>query len=78
MSAIGYSRRGNAFNGKAILIGAHADFRPQDFRFPRTQSRHLSQAKWESRIQPLHSWAEIALYGTGIAVLVIATLSIVA
>jgi hypothetical protein len=78
MSAIGYSRRGNAYKGRAILIGAHADFRPQDFRFPRTQSRLLSETKWESRIRPLHSWAEIALYAAGIAVLVIATLSMVA
>jgi hypothetical protein len=76
MSAIGFSR--SAFGRKAIVIGAHADFRPQDFRFPRTQSRLLSEAKWESRIQPLHSWGEIALYGTGIAVLAIATLSMVA
>jgi hypothetical protein len=76
MSAIGLS--GPKTSGrKATSISAHADFRPQDFRFLRQQSRELAEAEWESRIQPLHSWGEIALYGAGTFVLVAAMVGMV-
>jgi hypothetical protein len=71
MSAIGLSRRGTVPN----LIGAHADFRPQDFRFPRTQSRSLSELEWGKRIKPMHSWGEIALYAMGATVFLAAVAS---
>ena len=58
---------------QATVIGAHADYRPEDFCFARTQSVSLRAAKWESRIKPMHSWSEIALYTSGlIAILVVA------
>ena len=55
MSAIGFSDKVNVFNDKAVLIGAHADFRFNDYFFLRTQSPSLSSAEWESRIKPMHS-----------------------
>jgi hypothetical protein len=73
MSAIGISARNVAYKPRAIVIGAHADYRPEDFFFARTQSLSLRAAKWESRIRPMHSWSEIALYGAGLmAVLAVA------
>jgi hypothetical protein len=72
MSAIGFSDIG--FNEKARLIGAHADFRLNDYFFPRTQSRSLSKLGWESRIRPMHSWSELILYGMGTALSVLVLL----
>jgi hypothetical protein len=73
MSAIAISADNVAYKPRAVVIGAHADYRPEDFFFARTQSVALRAAKWESRIKPMHSWSEIALYGAGlIAVLIVA------
>jgi hypothetical protein len=77
MSAIGYSRPEHATGNNATVIGAHADFRPQDFRFLRQQSRLFAETEWESRIQPMRSWSEIALYGAGAFVLVAAMATMV-
>jgi hypothetical protein len=68
MSAIGITGGPTAFKKKRrpILIGAHADYRKEDFFFPRTQSLPMRDAEWESRIKPMHSWSEIALYSAGI------------
>ena len=65
MSAIGLPR-GRDQSG-VLLIGAHADFRHQDFFFPRTQSPGFRDAAWESRIRPMLSWSEILLYAAGAA-----------
>jgi len=75
MSAIGLSG-GSASGFRAI--GSRADFRPEHFRFARTQSRALRDIKWESRIKPLHSWSEILLYVAGGIVVTVALLSFVA
>ena len=72
MSAIGFSDKESVFNDKAVLIGAHADFRFNDYFFLRTQSPSLSSAEWESRIKPMHSWSEFIVYGAGIALAVLA------
>jgi len=37
-------------------IGAHADYRREDFVFPRTQSLELREAQWEKRLKPLRAW----------------------
>ena len=66
MSAIGISADNVACKPRAAVIGAHADYRPEDFFFARTQSVALRAAKWESRIRPMHSWSEIALYSAGL------------
>jgi hypothetical protein len=68
MSAIGITGGPTAYRKKRrpILIGAHADHRQEDFFFPRTQSLPMRDAEWESRIKPMHSWSEIALYSAGI------------
>ena len=39
------------------VIGAHADYRREDFIFPRTQSPQLRDMEWESRLKPLKPWA---------------------
>ena len=62
MSAIGHFPNGVSFNQKAFLIGMHADHRPQDVHFARTQSREFRELAWKSRLKPWRSWAEIALW----------------
>lgn len=59
-----------------MVIGAHADYRPEDFFFARTQSVTLRAAKWESRIKPMHSWSEIALYSAGLLAVLIVALNV--
>jgi len=66
MSAIGIPVGNIACKPRPMVISAHADYRPEDFYFARTQSVTLRAAKWESRIKPMHSWSEIALYGAGL------------
>jgi hypothetical protein len=68
MSAIGITGAPTAYKKKRrpMVIGAHADYRKDDFFFPRTQSLPMRDAEWESRIRPMHSWSEIALYSVGI------------
>jgi len=36
-----------------LTIAAHADHRREDFVFPRTQSRAMREARWETRVAPL-------------------------
>jgi hypothetical protein len=38
------------------LIGAHADYRREDFVFARTQSLEMRGLEWETRMKPLKSW----------------------
>jgi hypothetical protein len=38
------------------VIGAHADYRREDFVFSRTQSLEMRGLKWESRLKPLKPW----------------------
>jgi hypothetical protein len=76
MSAIGISGHESPFKHRPMLISAHADYRPQDFYFSRTQSVSLRSAEWESRIRPMHSWSELALYGLGFVAFVSVLLTI--
>jgi len=39
-----------------ICIGAHADFRREDFVFARTQSIEMRDLEWEDRLKPLKPW----------------------
>jgi hypothetical protein len=70
MSAIGIH------HSKGFVIGAHADFRRDDFYFPRMQSQNFREARWESRIRPMLSWSEIILYGVGGLLIVIVAISV--
>jgi len=38
-------------------IGAHADYRREDFVFARTQSLAMRAREWESRMKPMRPWA---------------------
>jgi hypothetical protein len=38
------------------VIGAHADFRREDYIFPRTQSLTMRAREWEARLKPLRPW----------------------
>ena len=40
----------------AICIAAHADYRREDFIFPRTQSLKTRSLKWEKRLPPMKPW----------------------
>jgi hypothetical protein len=41
---------------EATFIAAHADYRREDFIFPRTQSLKMRSLKWESRLPPMKPW----------------------
>jgi hypothetical protein len=41
---------------EATFIAAHADYRREDFIFPRTQSLKMRGLKWESRLPPMKPW----------------------
>ena len=36
--------------------GAHADYRREDYIFPRAQSAEMRQQEWEERVPPLKHW----------------------
>jgi hypothetical protein len=37
-------------------IGAHADYRREDFVFARTQSLAMQAREWENRLEPIRGW----------------------
>jgi hypothetical protein len=37
-------------------IGAHADYRREDFVFARTQSLAMRAMQWERRLKPIRPW----------------------
>ena len=37
-------------------IGAHADYRREDFVFSRTQSLAMQAREWENRLKPIRPW----------------------
>ena len=39
-----------------LHAGVHADYRRDDYVFPRTQSLQMRELKWEERMQPLKHW----------------------
>jgi hypothetical protein len=41
---------------EAKCIAAHADYRREDFYFPRTQSLAMRSLKWERRLPPIKPW----------------------
>jgi hypothetical protein len=75
MSAIDHFPAGVSFNDKAFLISMHADHRPQDIYFARTQSRAFRELAWKSRLNPWRSWAEITLWILAIGTFVAAASS---
>ena len=38
------------------VIGAHADYRREDFVFARTQSLEMRDMEWECRLKPIKPW----------------------
>jgi len=63
MSTIAYSPSDGSVDAKAFLVGLHADHRPQDIFFARTQSQELRETAWESRLKPMQSWGPALLWG---------------
>lgn len=55
------SRRGADSANPAIdspqVIGAHADFRREDYMFQRTQSLTMREREWDHREKPMRHWA---------------------
>ena len=45
-----------AFRDEPNVIGAHADYRREDFVFARTQSLEMRAMEWESRLKPIKPW----------------------
>jgi hypothetical protein len=77
MSAISHPAMRESFASKPILAGVHADHRPQDIFFARTQSPAMRKLEWESRMKPLRSWGPVALWGLAILMFVAASASLV-
>jgi hypothetical protein len=46
----------HANNNDETCIGAHADYRREDFVFARQQSQAMRQMEWESRLKPIKPW----------------------
>lgn len=68
MSAIGLPRPPALTFKPRNIIASHADYRPSDFMFERTQSLTMRAAPWEKRIKPMKSWGELLLaYGALLA-----------
>jgi hypothetical protein len=38
------------------FAGVHADYRRDDYVFPRTQSLAMRELRWEERMRPLKHW----------------------
>jgi hypothetical protein len=51
------SQRDTTPGNDAICIGAHADYRREDFVFARTQSLTMRAREWEDRLKPMRHWA---------------------
>ena len=51
------SQRNAKPGNDATCIGAHADYRREDFVFARTQSLAMRAREWESRMKPMRPWA---------------------
>ena len=62
MSAIGSVNR-DILDAKCKIIGSHADYRPSDFMFLRSQSVAFKETPWESRMRPMTPWSELAAIG---------------
>jgi len=65
MSAIGLLPR----PAPKLIISRHADWRREDFVFPRTQSSVMRDMPWESRTQPLKSWDRLIYSSIGLIAL---------
>jgi hypothetical protein len=50
---------GKVNDASSFTIAAHANYRRDDFIFPRTQSLTMREARWEHRERPMRSWSEI-------------------
>jgi hypothetical protein len=50
------SRPENPLRDEARCIAAHAEYRRDDFYFPRTQSIGMRSLKWERRLPPMRPW----------------------
>lgn len=46
----------DSFDDESQVIGAHADYRREDFVFARTQSLVMRGLEWENRLKPLKPW----------------------
>ena len=45
------------FGDEPKVIGAHADYRREDYVFQRTQSIAMRALEWERRLKPMRPWA---------------------
>ena len=72
MSAIGLVPRPKA----KMIISRYADYRREDFMFPRTQSYALREMAWENPSKPLKSWDRLVYAGIGAAAFAGATLEL--
>ncbi len=64
-------------NHPASVLSAHADYRREDYYFPRTQSRAMAARDWEKSPRPLHTWSEVLYPALGLAAVALAALEIV-
>jgi len=52
----GRDRSGPQLRNDNSCIAAHADYRRDDYIFPRTQSLTMRLMEWEGRLKPIRPW----------------------
>ena len=45
------------FDDEPKVIGAHADYRREDYMFQREQSLTMRALEWDHRLKPMRHWA---------------------
>jgi hypothetical protein len=58
-------------------LSAHADYRHEDYFFPRTQSRAMNALEWVHSEKPLHSWSEFLYPALGAAAALLAVVEVI-
>lgn len=51
-----FSEIGSMLGKEPLYAGVHADYRRDDYIFPRTQSLEMRELPWEERVSPLKHW----------------------
>lgn len=69
-----YEREAVKVEKQGYTIGAHADFRREDFYFPRMQSRSMRETPWGERTRRMKSWSELAGLGALLGIASVALL----
>ncbi|HEX2590557.1 MAG TPA: hypothetical protein VHL34_03640 [Rhizomicrobium sp.] len=77
MSVVQLANKSGGGRTPNYSIGAHADYRPSDYLYARTQSLQMRDTPWESRIKPLPNWRNYGIQALTVAAAVALTFTLV-